>query len=62
MEKSRRIFFQILLLVLALVFILTVKYAYESRSAKVGNFGTGENMSNVTITDVFSAFYAGGEA
>lgn len=61
MEKSRRLFFQILLLVLAIVFTFAIRYVYENQSARTGTFGEGEKVSNVTVSDVFSAFCAGGE-
>lgn len=55
MEKNRAVFFQILLLILALAFILTVKYVDETRSTEAGSFGNEEFYGNVTVTDVFSA-------
>ncbi len=61
MNESRRLFLQILLIVLALIFLFTVKYVYENKSAQAGAFGTGENMNNVTISEAFSAIFEGGE-
>lgn len=56
MEKNRAVLFQILLLVLALAFILAVKYIDGTRSTQAGSFGSGEFYGNVTVADVFSAF------
>ncbi len=55
MEKNRVILFQVLLVILALVFICAVRYIAESRAAEAGSFGTEEFHGNVTVADVFSS-------
>ena len=61
MNESRRLFLQILLIVLALIFLFTVKYAYENQSTQAGAFGVEEKMGNVTVSEAFSTIFTGGE-
>ena len=61
MEKARKLFFQILLIILALIFILCVRFAYESQSAPTGTFASAEN-NNVTLSQIFSQKLAAGES
>ena len=59
MENFRKLFFQFLLLVLALVFILVVRFVCESASVGAGTFGDYEK-GNVTISQMLSDFKSGG--
>ncbi len=55
MEKNRLIFFQVLLVLIALIFICAVKYIAETRSTTAGSFTGDKFYGNVTVTDAFSA-------
>ena len=59
MENFRKMFFQFLLFILALVFILAVRFICESESAGAGTFGEYEKNS-VTISQMLSDFTSGG--
>ena len=53
MEKNRVMLFQVLLVILALVFMYTVRWFSESRMTEAGSFGAEGDYGNVTIADVF---------
>lgn len=53
MESFRQIFFQVLLIILALSFTLCIRYLISTKSTTVGTFGEAE-ASNITIQDLFA--------
>lgn len=61
MENFRKNFFQILLVITALVFTICIRYLYENSDTKTGAFG---NMSeqNITVSDIFNGKCRGGDA
>ena len=57
MQNFRILFFQILLVILALAFLLCIYYLESTETAQAGTFGAAEN-NNITITDLFTAHSA----
>ena len=53
MQDFRKVFFQVLLLILAIVFTAGIRYAATVKSTQAGSFGTVE-QGNITVSDVFS--------
>lgn len=57
MQNFRILFFQILLVILALAFLLCINYLESAETAQAGTFGKTEN-NNTTITDLFTSHSA----
>lgn len=51
MENFRTVFFQVLLVILAIAFTVCIRYLSESQRVEVGQFGNGA-LPNITVTDM----------
>lgn len=55
MQNYQRLFFQILLIVLALAFTLTIRYMVSEHCVETGGFGDNGNYRSITVSQVFYA-------
>ncbi len=60
MKKNRKNLFQVLLLILALVFVIAIRYVCETRTAQAGTFSKENSFSTVTFSDVYNKFCESG--
>lgn len=53
MYDFRKTFFQLLLVILALAFVVGIRYITSADSAEVGSFGKRSGYTNITVAEVF---------
>lgn len=55
MQNNQRLFFQILLIVLALAFTLAIRYMVSERCVEAGGFGDNGNYRSITVSEAFNS-------
>ncbi|MBR3996273.1 MAG: hypothetical protein IKI97_13485 [Clostridia bacterium] len=55
MNNFRRLFYQIILVVLALAFTLCIRYIVSTKSTEAGTFGAENEDAAVTVSAIFSS-------
>ena len=55
MKDFRKIFFQIILLVLAVAFTLCIRYIIATETSPTGSFGQDKDNTAVTVSQMFSS-------
>ena len=50
-------FFQVLLLILAIAFTVGIRYAVSVESTQAGSFGKGKVRDNITVAEAISRIY-----
>lgn len=55
MNNFQKLFYQILLIVLALAFTLCIRYIVNTESSKTGSFGYENDNTAVTVSAIFSS-------
>lgn len=59
MEKTRKLFFQAILVILAVVFIYTINYISDNRSTQVGSFAE-RDFAGVTLMEALCSVETSG--
>lgn len=57
MKKNRRNLFQVLLIIIALMFVITIRYICDTMTTQAGTFSNESSFSTVTFSDVFNKLY-----
>lgn len=57
MQTFRTVFFQVLLLILAIVFTVAVRFAVSYGAIEAGSFTGGDTAANVTVSGIVTAMH-----
>lgn len=60
MKKSRKYLFQVLLLIIALVFVITIRYICDTKTVQTGTFSKEDSFSTITFSDIYNKFCESG--